>query len=172
VQSTEDERIASGVPFVAPATQRIYVFFFVGWQRGGPFASREYDSGNLWFVCSDDRGAHWSTRRLVPLPDREISIFSGRFHGWVNQPPQLMPTGEVILPIGMVARFPNRDWRGLAAECSLVMHRSVLQMLGSAGGRASSSAPRGETSPGAGEPNANGWSPEDANGGASAIGSS
>jgi len=126
VQSTDEERMAYGAPFVVPETQRIYLFFFAGWQKGGPFVSHEYDSGNLWFVFSDDRGRHWSARQQVPLPDRTISIFRGRFHGWINHPPTLMPTGEVILPISMATRLECRIWITLAAEVSAVRCDNLL----------------------------------------------
>lgn len=129
VQSTEEERRAYGVPFVVPTTQRIYLFYFAGWQKGGAFQSREYDSGNLWFLYSDDRGATWSERHQVVLPDRDISVFCGRFHGWVNHPPVVMPTGEVLLPVSMSARYETRlrrAWMILAAEASVIRCDNLL----------------------------------------------
>jgi len=126
--STIEERIAYGVPFVVPATQRIYLFYFAGWQREG-WSGPEYDSGNLWFIHSDDRGETWSERRLVALPDRDISIFAGKYHGWVNHPPQLMPTGDVVLPLSMFPQtWPKRRraWMLLPAECSLVRCDNLL----------------------------------------------
>ncbi len=126
VQSTDEERMAYGAPFVVPDSQRIYLFFFSGWQKGGAFVAHEYDSGNLWFVFSDDRGQHWSPRQQVQLPDRTISIFRGRFHGWINHSPALMPTGDVLLPVSMAARFNCRIWISLAAEVSVVRCDNLL----------------------------------------------
>ena len=126
--STVEERIAYGVPFVVPGSGRIYLFYFAGWQREG-WSGPEYDSGNLWFILSDDGGETWSERRKVELPDRDISIFTGRFHGWVNHPPQLMPSGEVLLPVSMCLQtWPKRRraWMILAAEASLVRCDNLL----------------------------------------------
>lgn len=128
IGSNPDERIAYGAPFIVPGSERVYLFFFAGNQAVG-WTGPEYDSGNLWFVYSDDRGATWSERRMVSLPDRDISTFSTRFHGWINHPPRLMPTGEVLLPLSM---FPStwpkrmRAWMTLPAEVSIVRCDNLL----------------------------------------------
>ena len=129
VQSTAEERMAYGVPFVVPGSGRIYLFFVAGNHKGGVFATVEYDAARLFFVYSDDRGAHWSERQPIPLPDRDISLFCGRFHGWINHPPQLMPTGEVILPLSMAGPTQvkwRRAWQTLAAEVSLLRCDNLL----------------------------------------------
>ncbi len=129
LKSTPEERLAYGAPFVVPSTGRIYVFQFAGWQLGGSFKTPEYDCGNLFFVYSDDNGESWSERRKIELPDKDISIYLGRFHGWVNHPPQIMPSGDVILPLSM---FPNflprrgRAWMALPAEVSVVKCENIL----------------------------------------------
>jgi hypothetical protein len=128
IGSTEDDRIAYGAPFIVPETERIYLFFFAGYQREG-WSGPVYDSGNVWFVFSDDRGQTWSQRRQIRLPDRDISTFSGRFHGWINHPPKLMPTGEVLLPISMFPQiWPKRmrAWMTLPAEVSVIRCDNLL----------------------------------------------
>ena len=107
-----EESVAYGIPFVVPETDRIYVFFFLTANTEGKFwvaeqrldsGNRRYPehhSGNLHFVYSDDRGDTWSERHKIDLPDRDVNVIPGRIHGWVNHPPQVMPTGEVILTFG------------------------------------------------------------------------
>jgi hypothetical protein len=129
VQSTEEERMAYGAPFVVPGSGRIYLFFVAGNHKGGVFATAEYDAARLFFVYSDDRGGHWSERRQVSLPDRDVSMVSGRFHGWINHSPQLMPTGEVILPLSMAAMTQSkwrRAWQILSAEVSVLRCNNLL----------------------------------------------
>ncbi len=126
VHSTPAERIAYGVPFVVPASQRLYLFFHVGGQLA--WEDPAYDSGMFHFIFSDDRGRTWSERRAIPLPDRDINLFAGRVHGWINQSPRLMPTGEVVLPFSAWRRdgLQRRAWMLTPSECSLVRLDNVL----------------------------------------------
>lgn len=128
IGSTPEERIAYGAPFIVPGSERVYLFFFAGYQGCG-WSSPEYDSGNVNFVYSDDRGETWSERHVIALPDRDISTFSGRFHGWINHPPKLMPTGEVLLPLSMFPQtWPKRSraWMILPAEVSVLRGDNLL----------------------------------------------
>lgn len=128
IGSNPDERLAYGAPFLVPGSERVYLFFFAGDQRvqwSGP----EYDSGNFWFVYSDDRGETWSERRLIALPDRDISTFTGRCHGWINHSPKHFPTGEVLLPVSMYpSTWPKRQraWMTLPAEVSVICCDNLL----------------------------------------------
>ncbi len=126
-RSTREERRAYAVPFLVPGTNRIYVFYHAGNQEAA-FPDPFYDSGNLWFIHSDDRGATWSDRLRVDLPDRDINIFPGRFHGWLNHPPQIMPEGDVILPISHCQRtgLLRRAWMLNAAEVSVIRCENIL----------------------------------------------
>ena len=127
IQSTPDERMAYGAPFVVPATGRIYLFFFAG-RQDVPLGRPEYDSGGVDFVYSDDAGVTWSARRRVVLPERDIDLFPGSFHGWINHPPQLMPTGEVLLPVS-AAQFSalrRREWRLQPAEVRVIRCDNLL----------------------------------------------
>ncbi|MCE5237872.1 glycoside hydrolase [bacterium] len=128
IGSNPDERIAYGAPFIVPGSERVVLFFFAGNQRVG-WSGPDYDSGNFWFVVSDDRGQTWSERRMIALPDRDISTFTGRCHGWINHPPRVMPTGEVLLPVSMYpSTWPKRAraWMTIPAEVSVVRCDNVL----------------------------------------------
>lgn len=128
IGSNPDERIAYGAPFIVPESERVYLFFFAG-NQGVGWTGPEYDSGNFGFVFSDDRGATWSERHTIALPDRDISTFSGRCHGWINHPPKLMPTGEVLLPVSMFpSLWPRRQraWMTLPAEVSVIRCDNLL----------------------------------------------
>jgi hypothetical protein len=118
-----EENIAYGVPFVVPETGRIYVFFFVtantagkAWAEEGRYVGverrlPEHASGILHVICSDDAGATWSDRYPIRMPDRDIHCVPGRPHGWLNHPPALMPTGEVVLPFGYAHMPGGRQQR-------------------------------------------------------------
>lgn len=126
LSSTAQERRAYGVPFLAPATGRIYLFFHAGCQS--TWLDPRYDCGFLQFVFSDDRGETWSAPRRVELPDRDINIFPGQFHGWLNHPPQTMPQGEVILPLTHYQRcgLLRHSWKLNPAEVSVVRCDNIL----------------------------------------------
>lgn len=126
ITSTEEERIAYGTPFVAPSG-RTYLFFFAG-DQSGPFHAPEYDSGQVNFIYSDDNGATWSPRHAIPLPDRDLDIFPDRFHGWINHPPQVMPTGEVILPVSatLASGMRRRAWMLAPAEVRVIRCDNLL----------------------------------------------
>ena len=126
VPSTPTERNAYGVPFVIPAKDRIYLFFF-SCRQDVPWESPEHDAGNLYFVFSDNNGTTWSDRTRIDLPDRDMAIFPGRFHGWVNHPPQIMPEGDVILPIAQCNwLLTRRSWMLNPAEVSVVRCNNIL----------------------------------------------
>ncbi len=132
-----EEHIAYGIPFVVPNTGRIYVFFFVQtntegklWVATGTLDHRkrrypEHGTGTLHFIYSDDNGQTWSQRYPIALPDRDINQIPGRIHGWVNHPPQLIPTGEVILTFGGAYRNV-RVWQLGAAEINVVHCENIL----------------------------------------------
>lgn len=132
-----EENVAYGIPFVVPETDRIYVFFFVTantegklWaseRRLDPGRRRypEHASGRLCYVCSDDTGATWSPRYAIDLPDRAVNVIPGRIHGWVNHPPQIMPSGEVIFTFS-ASRSTARPWQIGAAEVNVVRCDNIL----------------------------------------------
>jgi len=129
IESSSDrmERNSYGIPFVVPDTDRIYLFFFTVSRTEWPLK----ESGMMFFVYSDDRGASWSQKYLVELPERNIQVFPGRVHGWVNHPPKLMPNGEVIFTYSSErARHPDHfkywDWRLNAAEVNVVKCVNIL----------------------------------------------
>ena len=126
-RSTREERRAYAVPFLVPDTNRIYFFYHAGNQAGG-WNDPLYDSGNLWFIHSDDHGATWSERIRVDLPERDINIFPDRFHGWLNHPPQIMPEGDVILPVTHYQRtgLQRRNWMLIPAEVSVIRCDNIL----------------------------------------------
>ena len=126
VASTPDERVAYGVPFVVPATGRVYLIFFAC-DQAAPWESLEHNAGNLFFVWSDNGGATWSERVQIHLPAREICDFPDRFHGWVNHPPQIMPTGEVLLPFSQFSRrLVPKAWQIAPAEVSVLRCDNIL----------------------------------------------
>lgn len=127
VSSSKEERVAYGAPLLIPDTGRIYLFFHVGKQRQTCLPPED-DNGCFHFVYSDDRGAHWSERRVIKLPDRDINVFPGRLNGWINHPPQIMPTGEVILPISIFQKIGlhRRAWKLNPAEVSLIRCDNIL----------------------------------------------
>lgn len=104
------ERSPYGVPFIVPTTNRIYLFFFDG--------TDPMVAVNLCFVFSDDVGETWSRPRKIALPDRPINVAQGRFNGWLNHPPRVMPTGEAILPLSLAHMDGTQRiaWQLLAAE--------------------------------------------------------
>jgi hypothetical protein len=134
----KEERSAYGIPFVVPQTDRIYVFYFMtamtdgpvwaaeGVQRPGCRRRPEHGSGHLFFVFSDDRGASWSERMEVPLPDRDINTIPGRVHGWVNHPPVVTAAGDVLFTISS-ARPNMRRWQLGTAETSVVRCVNILK---------------------------------------------
>ena len=135
-----EERVAYGIPFVVPETDRIYLFFFVTtntegklWASEGRLDSSvrrfpEHGSGHLYFVYSDDAGESWSSRHRIGLPRRDINVIPGRFHSWVNHPPQMMPTGEVIFTFGAtgMSGMNRRAWQLGAAEVNVVRCEEIL----------------------------------------------
>lgn len=136
-----EEHVAYGIPFVAPAASaapdRIYVFFFVNlntegrlWAETGTLDHRkrrypEHGTGHLHFVFSDDHGRTWSDRHRISLPPRDIDQVPGRIDGWVNHPPQTMPTGEVVFTYGG-GRRNFRAWQLGAAEVNVVHCDNIL----------------------------------------------
>lgn len=124
--SSTEERIAYGTPFIVPASQRLYLFFHAGAQlkMGDP----AYDSGHFNFIFSDDRGATWSERRIIPLPDRDINIFADRLHGWLNHPPEIMPGDNVVLPFTAyrVDGGKRRAWLASPAEVGVIQMDNIL----------------------------------------------
>jgi hypothetical protein len=140
----KEERAAYGIPFVVPETDRVYVFFFVtaltdgpvwvveGVHRPGCRRRPEHGSGRLYFVFSDDRGANWSRRVEVPLPNREVNVIPGRVHGWVNHPPVVTAAGDVFFTISS-ARPNQRCWQLGCAEVSLVHCVNILEERDPAG---------------------------------------
>jgi hypothetical protein len=132
-----EEHVAYGIPFVVPQTGRIYVFFFLQvntegriWAETGKLDHTrrrypEHGTGQLCAVYSDDDGQTWSQRHPIALPDRDINPIPGRIQGWVNHPPQIMPTGEVILTYS--GGFRNvRAWQLGAAEVNVVHCTNIL----------------------------------------------
>ncbi len=124
--SSPQERIAYGTPFIVPASQRLYLFFHAGaqLQMGDP----AYDSGHFNFIFSDDRGATWSDRRIILLPDRDIDIFPDKLHGWLNHPPEILPGDQVILPFTACKMDGNRRraWLISPAEVSVIRMDNIL----------------------------------------------
>lgn len=120
ISSTDTERIAYGVPFVVPETDRIYIFFFAGryTNRGTP----EFGSGRINYIFSDDLGENWSCRNEIQLPDRDVNAYPDYIHGWVNHPPFVTPSGDVLLPISCnpFSGTKRRTWRLGPAECSVI----------------------------------------------------
>ncbi len=115
------ERNSYGIPFLVPQTERLYLFFFTVSRLEWPIK----ESGLLFFIYSDDRGATWSQKYLVELAERNIQSFPGRVHGWVNHPPKIMPDGKVVFSFSSErVRHPdyirNWDWRLNTAETNVV----------------------------------------------------
>jgi hypothetical protein len=127
LQSTAEQRRAYAVPFLVPPTGRLYVFYQAG-NQAVPWHDPAYDSGCLCFVFSDDRGQTWAGPHRIDLPDRDINVFPGLFHGWLNHPPQIMPHGDVILPITYFQRtgLLRRAWMLNPAEVSVIRCDNIL----------------------------------------------
>lgn len=125
--STAAERIAYGAPFVTPDTGRVYLFFFAG-RQDVPQGRPEYDAGAVNFVYSDDDGASWSPRQAIALPERDFDTFAGVFHGWINHPPRVMPTGEVLLPVSATRTdaMRRRAWMLTPAEVRVIRCDNLL----------------------------------------------
>ena len=126
IESTAAERIAYGVPFVAPDSGRIYLFFHAGVR--GDWESPFYDSGQFYFIYSDNCGESWSERRVIELPDRDLNIFKDRVHAWINHSPKIMSSGEVLLPFSAWRRDGShrRAWMLTPAECSIIRMDNIL----------------------------------------------
>ena len=127
VRSTREERRSYGAPLVVPGNGRIYLFIHAG-NQDVPMSEPYYDSGNLHVIYSDDSGETWSPPRQIDLPGKDIDIFPARFHGWINHPPQLMPSGEVILPFGRTQRagLTRRAWILAPAEVNVLRCDNIL----------------------------------------------
>jgi hypothetical protein len=95
------ERIAYGIPFLVPETERLYLFFFIdhrilpGQQPVVP------ERNGLHFIHSDDRGITWSEPRKVPVELPEFSFVPGHAHFWVNHSPVLLPSGDVVFTVSL-----------------------------------------------------------------------
>lgn len=126
IASSSEQRCAYGVPFLTPGSGRIYLFFHAG-QRAS-WEDPLYDIGVLQFVFSDDCGQTWSGPRRFELPDRDINMFPNRFHGWLNHPPQIMPEGDVVLPLTHYQRtgLNRRAWMLNPAEGSVIRCDNIL----------------------------------------------
>ena len=134
----QEERIAYGIPFVVPRTDRVYLFFFIcaltdgkTWAREGrhdPSTRRypEHLSGILHFMYSDDAGQTWSERYPVELPPRDVDVIPGRIHGWVNHPPFVMPGKKILLTFSASHRISRRAWQLGAAENNVVHCANIL----------------------------------------------
>ena len=124
VESANNERSSYGIPFVVPATNRIYLFYFVCSREDWP----EKNVGVLHFVYSDDGGQTWSSRFPITLPDRAISLYSGKFHAWVNHPPKIMPNNEVFMTFShdRPYLFTEDNWQLWASEVNLVKCDNIL----------------------------------------------
>ncbi len=79
-------------------------------------------------IVSDDLGESWSEPHIIALPGRDMDIFSGRFHAWLNHPPQIMPTGDVVLPFTRFQRagLMRREWILGPAEGNLLRCDNIL----------------------------------------------
>jgi hypothetical protein len=144
-----EEHVAYGIPFVVPGhlterddpsmpcSGRIYVFFFVNlnteaklWAETSMLDYRrrrypEHGTGHVHFVYSDDRGQNWSQPHRIDFPTRDIDQIPGRILGWVNHPPQIMPTGEVIFTYSG-GRRQVRAWQLGVAENNVVHVENLL----------------------------------------------
>ncbi len=127
VASDAQWRRPYGVPYVVPGTGRIY-FFYMSERHDLPWANPENLTGRLHFVYSDNRGNDWSEPQVIRLPDRDINVFPDCHQGWLNHPPQLMPTGELILPISFwqCTGLRRRDWKLTPAECAAINCENLL----------------------------------------------
>lgn len=126
IGSNDTERIAYGVPFVVQKTGRIYLFFFAGryTNRGTP----EFGSGRIHYVFSDDLGKNWSSRSEIQLPHRDVNAYPDYIHGWVNHPPFVTPSQDVLLPVSFqkYTGTKRRTWRLSVAECSVIRCDNIL----------------------------------------------
>lgn len=125
-QSNEKERIAYGAPVIIPQSQRVYMFFFVGYQAN--WEDPMNDASTLNFIYSDDKGLNWSKRFEIKLPARDINMYIDLIHGWINHPPQIMPTGEVILSFSALQKggLQRRSWCLNSAEVSVIRMDNIL----------------------------------------------
>ena len=143
----QELHVSCGALFAVPGSGRVYVFFFWllntdarGWLDNPGFpidgADRRYPehgSGHLSFVYSDDNARTWSDRQVVLLPRREWQALPDRIHGWVNIPPQRMPSGEVVLTYTSyqadlgIGYDPITDWRLFRSETNIVRCDNILE---------------------------------------------
>jgi hypothetical protein len=79
----------------------------------------------MHFVYSDNRGKTWSKRYKIDLPKRDVDVIPGRKHGWVNHPPKLMPTGEVVFTF-CAGRSRVHAWQLGSPEAYVVHCENIL----------------------------------------------
>lgn len=128
IGSTAAERRTYAAPIVVPGTNRMWMFLHAGDQSSRPFIDPSYDSGNLILIGSEDGGESWSDPVPIVLPERDLDVFPDRFHGWINHPPQIMPDGQVVLPITRTSACGQRRraWQLHPAEGSFVRCDGLL----------------------------------------------
>lgn len=119
----QGERASYGILFVVPTTGRVYLLY-LGSDGGG--CGAEYEGGHLKFVFSDDDGNSWSRPYPIPLPPRAVDVHWGRINGWVNHPPRIMPTGEVVFSFSSLLHLSGRPWQLGAAEVSVLRCDNLL----------------------------------------------
>lgn len=136
IGSTAAERRTYAAPIVVPGTGRLWLFLHAGDQSSRPFIDPSYDSGNLILIGSEDGSASWSEPFPIALPERDLDVFPDRFHGWINHPPQIMPDGQVLLPITRTSAsgqrrraWPLHPAEGGFVRCDGLLHERDPQRM-------------------------------------------
>jgi hypothetical protein len=118
------ERIAYGIPFLVPKTERLYLFFFIDHRIPAGQRPVVPERNGLHFIHSDDRGTTWSEPRKVPVRLPEFSFAPGHAHFWVNHSPVHLPTGEVVFTVSLSPH--GKYWQLGVAEVRTIHCENIL----------------------------------------------
>jgi len=118
------ERIAYGIPFLVPETERLYLFFFIDHRVPAGQKPVVPERNGLHFIHSDDRGETWSEPRPVPVRLPVPPAAPGHSHCWVNHPPALFPTGDVVFTVSLSTH--GRHWQLGTAEVRTIHCPNLL----------------------------------------------
>lgn len=118
------ERVAYGIPFLVPESERLYLFFFVDHRppwNGTPITPQR---NGLHFIYSDDRGTTWSEPRKLPAELPKLSSAPGHTHCWVNHPPTILPSGDVVFTVSLSTH--GKHWQLGTAEVRTIHCVNIL----------------------------------------------
>ena len=118
------ERIAYGIPFLVPESERLYLFFFIDHRILTGQSPVVPERNGLHVIHSDDRGGTWTQPRQVPVSLPEFSFAPGHAHFWVNHSPALLPSGDVAFTVSLSTY--GKRWQLGVAEVRTIHCQNIL----------------------------------------------